>query len=247
VTFELSADMGEGAPDEESLWPLLDAANVACGGHTGDVASMTHAVARAREHNVILGAHPSYPDRENFGRRSMSMSPEALHATLVEQIRALYGLACGTDTPVCPAHPKGPLRRVKPHGALYNDAHHGAPLARTIIDAILAIDPTLAIVAPNDSQMAHAARAANIPVIREAFADRRYNPDGSLVSRKEPGSLLTVDESVAQVESLTKHGTVIARDGTPIPIPFDTICLHADLEGALHRVLALKSLRSFPP
>ncbi|HEX9985274.1 MAG TPA: 5-oxoprolinase subunit PxpA [Thermoanaerobaculia bacterium] len=229
MIFELSADMGEGAADEEPLWPLLDAANIACGGHAGDVTTITHAVARAREHGVILGAHPSYPDRESFGRRSMTMTADALHATLFEQIRALYAL--------------GPLRRVKPHGALYNDAHHDAVLARTIIEAIVSVDPTLSIVAPNDSQMAHAARTASVPVIREAFADRRYNPDGSLVSRNEPGSLLTVEESVDQTQLLATESTVIATNGTRISIAFDTICLHSDLPGALARATAISQLR----
>ncbi|HEX7154808.1 MAG TPA: LamB/YcsF family protein [Thermoanaerobaculia bacterium] len=226
MTFELSADLGEGAPDEDALWPLLDAANVACGGHTGDAESMKHAVVQAQQHNVILGAHPSYPDREHFGRRSMSIAPEALHATLVQQLRALHALS--------------PLQRVKPHGALYNDAHHDAALAAIIIDAMRAVDASLAIVAPADSQMAHAARTAGVPVIREAFADRRYNPDGSLVSRKEAGSLLTVEESVAQVQLLLAEGVVVARDGTRVHVPYDTICLHADLEGALQRAVAIR-------
>jgi UPF0271 protein len=225
--IDLSADLGEGAPDEPEIWPLITSANVACGGHYGDVDSMTHAVRRARELGTHVGAHPSYPDRASFGRKSMSMPPDALRATLIEQITALRDLA-------------GPLHHVKPHGALYNDAHKDRSLAEIVIESIRAVDETLPIVCSDTSQMAAAARATGTPVIREAFADRRYNPDGSLVSRSEPGSLLNVDEAAAQAALLANEGAVIARDGTRILIPFDTICIHADMEHAVERLRAIR-------
>ena len=125
--IDLSADLAEGAPDEEKIWPMITSANVACGGHVGDRQTMTDAVRRARRHNVRLGAHPSYPDRANFGRKSMSMRSDVLHATLIEQITALRDIA-------------GKLHHVKPHGALYNDAHKDVALAEVVIDAIRAID-----------------------------------------------------------------------------------------------------------
>jgi len=225
--IDLSADLGEGAPDEPEIWPLITSANVACGGHYGDAASMTHAVQRANELGVRIGAHPSYPDRANFGRKSMSMPTDSLRATLIEQITALLNIV-------------GKLHHVKPHGALYNDAHKDRVLAGIVIDAIRAIDDTLPIVCSDRSQMATAAREAGTPVIREAFADRRYNADGSLVARSEPNSLLGVDEAAAQAAMLANENAVIARDGSRITVPFDTICVHADMEHAVERLRAIR-------
>jgi UPF0271 protein len=226
VTTDISADMGEGSPGEEEIWPLIDSANVACGGHTGDVDSMTYAARRARELGVRLGAHPSYPDRENFGRKSMSMTPAALRASLVAQINALRAIA--------------PIVFVKPHGALYNDAHKDPIRAGVIIEAMRDADPSLAIVCPDVSAMATAARANGVRVIREAFADRRYNPDGSLVSRAEPDALLGVDEAAEQAALLAGERAVIARDGSRIAVAHDTICIHADMERAVERLRAIR-------
>jgi len=227
--IDLSADLGEGAPDEPEIWPLITSANVACGGHYGDIDSMTHAAQRARELGAKIGAHPSYPDRANFGRKSMVIDPLFLRVSLIEQINLLRDIA-------------GQLHHVKPHGALYNDAHKDRALAEIVIDSIRAVDPATPIVCSDKSQMAAAARAAGTPVIREAFADRRYNPDGSLVARSEPGSLLTVDEAASQAAMLANEGAVIARDGSRIPIPFDTICVHADMEHAVERLRAIRKV-----
>jgi UPF0271 protein len=224
--IDISADLGEGSPGEDEIWPLIDSANVACGGHTGDEQSMRDAVRRAGEHGVKLGAHPSYPDRENFGRRSLTIAPDALRESLIAQISALRAF--------------GDVRHVKPHGVLYNDAHKDRALADVIVDALRAVDPAIALVAPDHSQMAAAARAAGTPVIREAFADRRYEPDGALVSRKEPGSTLTIEEAAAQAALLTSESVVLARDGSRVRIEFDTICIHADMEGAVERLRAIR-------
>src|SRR4051794_20267894 len=158
--IDISADLGEGSPDEDSIWPLIDTAHVACGGHTGDGASMDHAALMARRYGVKLGAHPSYPDMRDFGRVSLTMEPRALRATLIEQIISLQEIAerHGVD-----------VVHVKPHGALYNDAHRDRALAETIVEALQDIDAGIALVCPDASQMAAAARAAGTPVIREAF------------------------------------------------------------------------------
>jgi len=229
--IDLSADVAEGAPGEDEIWPMISSANVACGGHIGDAQTMADAVRRAKRYKVTIGAHPSYPDRANFGRTSMAMAPPALRATLIEQIAALRDIA---------DRERVPMRHVKPHGALYNDAHKDVVLAGVIIDAIRQVDPDLSIVCSATSQMATAARAARTPVIREAFADRRYNPDGSLVSRTIAGSLLTVEEAAEQAALLAKERAVIARDGTRVPIAFDTICVHADMEHAVERLRAIR-------
>jgi UPF0271 protein len=229
--IDLSADLAEGAPDEEEIWPMITSANVACGGHVGDLQTMTEAVRRARRNNVRVGAHPSYPDRANFGRKSMTMSPPALRASIVEQVSALRDVA---------DRERVPLHFVKPHGALYNDAHSNVVLAGIIVDAIRAVDPSLAIVCANKSEMATAARTNGTKVIREAFADRRYNADGSLVSRSTAGSLLGVDEAADQAELLARERAVIAIDGSRVSVAFDTICIHADMENAVARLRAIR-------
>jgi len=229
--IDISADLGEGSPGEDEIWPLISSANVACGGHTGDGASMDHAALMARRHGVKLGAHPSYPDMLDFGRKSLRMEPRALRATLVDQIAGLQEITerHGVD-----------IVHVKPHGALYNDAHRDRALADTIVEALHEIDGGIALVCPDGSQMAAAARAAGTPVIREAFADRRYNADGSLVSRQEANALLGVDEAVAQAALLESDGVVIAAGGSRVRIPFDTICIHADMESAVARLRAIR-------
>ena len=229
--IDLSADLAEGAPDEDEIWPMITSANVACGGHVGDRQTMTEALRRARRHNVRVGAHPSYPDRANFGRKSMTMSPPALRASIVEQIAALRDVA---------DRERVPLHFVKPHGALYNDAHRNVVLAGVIVDAIRAVDPSLAIVCANKSEMATAARTSGTKVIREAFADRRYKADGSLVSRSTAGSLLGVDEAADQAELLARERVVIAIDGSRVSVAFDTLCIHADMENAVARLRAIR-------
>jgi 5-oxoprolinase (ATP-hydrolysing) subunit A len=224
----LSADLGEGAPREDELWPLLDAANVACGGHAGDDDSMRAAAALAARHGVRFGAHPSYPDREQFGRRTIDIAPDALRASLVAQLRALAR--------------HGRVEHVKPHGALYNDAHRDPALAGVIVAAMREFDPSIALVAPAHSAMARAARAAGLPVIREAFADRRYEPDGSLTPRATAGSMLSVAEAAEQAARLAREGVVLARDGSRVALAFDTICVHADMDGAVERAKAIRAL-----
>lgn len=225
--IDLSADLGEGSPGEDEIWPLITSANVACGGHVGDAESMRAASEKALRYGVRFGAHPSYPDRANFGRKTLDIGEDALRDALVAQISSLRVFA--------------PVRHVKPHGALYNDAHKRRDLADVIVQAVRLVDPAIALVAPDQSQMAAAARDRGTPVIREAFADRRYEPDGSLTPRSVAGSTLTVDEAAAQGAMLATEGVVIARDGSRIEIAFDTICVHADMDGAVERLRSIRA------
>lgn len=133
------------------------------------------------------------------------------------------------------------LLHVKPHGALYNDAHRDRALAEVIIDAMRRVDPTLAIVCGERSELSAAARENGTHVIREAFADRRYEPDGSLTPRGTPGALLTIEEAAGQAALLASEGVVIARDGSRVPIAFDTLCIHADMEAAVERLRSIRA------
>lgn len=229
--IELSADLGEGSPREDEIWPLVGAANVACGGHTGDDASMRAAVDASARFGVVLGAHPSYPDRPGFGRVSLAIDPVTLEQALASQITALREIAKAGGLVVT---------RVKPHGALYNDAHRDRALAGVIVSAMKRAGGGLALVASDRSQMAAAAREAGVAVVREAFADRRYRGDGSLSPRSERGSLLTIEEAAAQAGLLATEGCVVAGDGTRVPLAFDTLCIHADMEQAVERLMAIR-------
>ncbi|HUP46745.1 MAG TPA: LamB/YcsF family protein [Thermoanaerobaculia bacterium] len=225
--IELSADLGEAATDEEraverEIWALIDAANVACGGHAGDEESMREAALAASRLGVVLGAHPSYPDRENFGRKSMVIDGASLSESLGQQIERLRTIA---------ERERVKLERVKPHGALYSDAHRDRTLAELIVGAMRRVDPALAIVASDTSEMAAAARDAGTPVIREAFADRGYRADGSLVPRSEPGALLSIEEAANQAGRLVRGEMAIA---------FDTLCIHADMERSVDRLKAIR-------
>jgi 5-oxoprolinase (ATP-hydrolysing) subunit A len=235
--IELSCDLGEASDEkwravERDLWTLIDAANVACGGHAGDEQSMAEAVRFASDRGIVLGAHPSYPDRENFGRQSMKIDARELRRALIHQLSTIAAIAAAKDVA---------LQRIKAHGALYNDADRDHALAEVLIDAAKSVDESLSIVASDTSQMALVARENGLHVIREAFADRRYMPDGSLVSRKDADALLSIDEAAAQAYMLASEGKVIARGGTPLPLEFDTLCIHADTPGAVERARAIRA------
>ncbi|HVT45928.1 MAG TPA: 5-oxoprolinase subunit PxpA [Thermoanaerobaculia bacterium] len=235
---DLSCDLGEAVDAdhdliEEQLWPLITSANVACGGHTGDPGSMERAVERAQNHSVLLGAHPSFPDRENFGRRSMSISPALLHDSLLEQLLTLAAIAAGFGV-----H----LTHVKPHGALYNDAYHDAELAGTIVAAVRSFDPAAAIVASPRSLLHEAAQNEGMAVVAEAFADRRYRADGSLVPRSEANALLlAVREAADQALSLASSRLVAADTGVPLEVRFHTLCIHGDMPDAVARLTAIRA------
>ena len=215
MRVDLSADVGEGA-DDLPLFPLLTSVSVACGAHAGDEPTMRACVAEARRLGVAVGAHPGYPDREHFGRAEMTMLSSDLIATIDEQVRAL-GRVCG-EAGV-------PLRHVKPHGALYNQAAFDGSLAETIAEAVRRVDTDLVLVGLAD---------AGIRVAAEAFADRRYRADGTLASRGSRVALIDDPAAAAaQAVSIARGEPIRTVDGTSLAITAGTICLHSDTPGAL--------------
>jgi UPF0271 protein len=223
--LDLNADVGEGdAESDKALLPLVTSANVACGLHAGNAETMRATVSLAVRHGVAVGAHPGYDDREGFGRRPMRLSAAEIKDLLLYQLGALDAIALAE---------RAVLRHVKPHGALYNQAAADAALAVAIVAAVRVFDPTLRLVGPARSAMERAAQSIGHPFTPEAFADRRYRPDGSLVSRSEPGAVLTDPEEVArQVQTLVTLGEVVSSDGSRLPIAFETLCLHGDTPGS---------------
>jgi UPF0271 protein len=215
LCIDLNCDLGEGAGHDAALMPLITSANIACGAHAGDLATMRATVALAQRHGVAIGAHPGFADRENFGRREIALVPAAVRDLVRAQIELLRTLA--------------PVRHVKPHGALYNMAARSASLAETIASAVHEIDPALMIFAPANSELSRAAQACGLRVANEVFADRTYRRDGSLTPRSEPGALIRDEHAaVAQVLRMIREGVVRATDGTDIPIVADTVCVHGD-------------------
>lgn len=223
--LDLNADVGEGDPRaDEALLRLVTSANVACGLHAGDADTMRATVALAVSHGVAVGAHPGYDDRANFGRRPMHLSVAELNELLGKQLRALDAIA---------RRGGAILTHVKPHGALYNQAETDAALAAAVVAAVRGFDPDLRLVGRAGSAMAGAALAVGHPFTPEAFADRRYRGDGSLLPRSEPGAVLTdPEEVVRQVRSLVTRGEVVASDGSRVPVAFETLCLHGDTPGS---------------
>jgi UPF0271 protein len=217
--IDLNADVGEG-PGEEPLYALITSANIACTGHAGDDDTMRDAVRSALRHGVAIGAHPSYPDRQRFGRVSMSLAPAAVTQTVAAQVAALVRIA---------AEVGGLVTHVKPHGALYGDAAVRADVARAVAEGVASISPTLLLVGLARSEALHVWGGMGFPVVAEGFADRTYMPDGSLVPRTMAGAVLTdPDLAAAQAIRLAKGNLC------------DTICVHGDTEGAVTLARAVR-------
>jgi UPF0271 protein len=223
--IDVNADVGEGDRETDAaLLPLVTSANVACGLHAGDAHSMRATIALAQRFGVAVGAHPGYDDREGFGRRPQQLTAGEIRDLLLYQLGALDAIAQDEGTP---------LHHVKPHGALYNQAETDDLLAAAIVAAVAAFDPSLRLVGRAGSAMARAAALRGHPFTPEAFADRRYRADGSLLPRSEPGAVVTSPEDVArQVRALVTDGEVVGNDGSHLPIAFETLCLHGDTPGS---------------
>jgi UPF0271 protein len=222
LSIDLNADVGEGM-DDAALLPFVTSANVACGMHAGDPSVMDGTVSFALSHGVRVGAHPGYPDREHFGRAPVEISAEAVENLVLYQIAALDGFVRSRG---------GTLTHVKPHGALYHAGADFPDVARAIAEGMRRFRTGLVLVGPAGSMLIEAGREAGLAVAEEAFADRRYRPDGSLVSRSEAGAVITdPGEAAEQAVMLARDHAVVARDGTRLALRADTLCLHGDPPG----------------
>ena len=223
MSVDLNADVGEGMDDAE-LMPYVTSANVACGMHAGDPVTMDQTVELALSRGVRVGAHPGYPDRENFGRVAIEMAADEIENLVVYQVSALEGFVRSRGSR---------LTHVKPHGALYHSGAEFPDVARAIAEGVRRVGTELVLVGASGSMLIGAGREAGLPVAEEAFADRRYRSDGTLVPRGRPNALITdPDEAAEQAVQLARDGVVVADDSTRISVRADTICLHGDTPGA---------------
>ena len=238
TTIDLNCDMGEsfgaytiGADD--AVMPSITSANVACGYHGGDPGVMRRTVRLARDAGVRVGAHPGFPDLMGFGRREMRMAPQDLEDMVVYQIGALGAIARSEGVA---------LSHVKAHGALYNMAVTDNALAGALARAVMAFDPALIFFALPGSELARAASALGLQVALEGFADRAYEPDGTLTSRSRAGAVIhDVDAVVARALRMVTEGTVTASEGSTLEMRVDTICTHGDTPGAQALTRALRT------
>ena len=233
LAIDINADLGERAGHDAQLLQLVTSANIACGLHAGDAQTMRETMLAARERGVAVGAHPSFDDRENFGRREMQIAHDELVALVAYQLGAFAAVAKSLG--MRPQH-------VKPHGALYNMAARDEQIAHAIVAAVRQVDPTLVIFAPPTSELARAAEAKEVGVVQEVFADRNYMPDGSLVPRDHPQALLHDPEQAAdRVFRMLRDDKVETIDGTDIYVHVDTVCVHGDTPHAVEFALALRT------
>lgn len=225
MVVDLNADLGEGCGDDEAIIACISSANIACGWHAGDSGTQLQAIRAAIRHGVAIGAHPSFPDREHFGRQTMARDPELVYIDLLMQIGGLQTMVAALG---------GQLKHVKPHGALYNQAATDAILADAIARAVKTCDPTLKLIGLAGSELIKSGQRAGLATLEEGFADRAYLSDGSLAPRSTPGAVIT-DASLAlqQTMQMLGSGQVTTLDGHCIPIKVDSICLHGDGKQAL--------------
>ena len=228
--IDINCDLGEGFGAytigmDDHVLELVSSANVACGFHAGDPRVMERTVRRAAERGVGIGAHVGFPDRVGFGRREIRATPDEVRTDVLYQIGALYAFCRSLGVE---------LQHVKPHGALYNMAVRDRELAEAIVAGIAAFDRDLIVLAPPGSELARAAQQAGLRLAYEGFADRGYNPDGTLVSRREPGAVLHDPEEVAaRAERMVREGCVQAVDGREVPLRIHSLCIHGDHPAAV--------------
>ena len=233
LNIDLNCDMGEGIGNEASLLPFISSANIACGYHAGDAAEMKRVVDGCIKNKVAIGAHPSYPDKENFGRTNMHLSANEIYAMVKKQLEILHTIVVAAGAK---------LHHVKPHGALYNMAAKDAAIAQAIVMAVKDFDTELIYYGLSGSVMIAEAKKIGLKTAREVFADRTYQPDGSLTPRTEPNALIT-NETIAiqQVLQIVNNKTVTATNGFVIDMHADTVCIHGDGINAVPFAAALNN------
>jgi UPF0271 protein len=238
LAIDLNADLGEGfgrsrLEEDEKLLDLVSSANIACGFHAGDATTMRDTVMVAKTRGVTIGAHPSYPDIPGFGRRELGLSPKQIGFHVSYQLRALRDV-CGAED--------ARLSYVKPHGALYNRAARDSEVANVIVKAIRDMEPSLTLLGLAGSEMARAAERGGIAFASEAFVDRSYKPDGTLVPRDEPGAIIhDVTSAVQRAVMLVKGKTITADDHSEIRISAQSLCVHGDNPDAAAMLSALRA------
>lgn len=222
--MDINCDLGEGLLNDASLMPFLHSCNIACGGHAGDEKSIRETILLAVKHRVKIGAHPSYPDRPNFGRKVIDIPLEQLKISILNQL-ALF------DT--CAKACQTPIHHIKAHGALYNESAKNPALASLFLSLVQAHYPGITLYVPPHSIIASMAQKAGIPIMLEVFGDRNYESDYSLVARTHPQALITnVKEAKPHIE-LLMQGSLQTIDGKILPLKGDTLCIHGDNPGAL--------------
>jgi UPF0271 protein len=230
---DINADLGEGAGHDDELFDLISSANIATGFHAGDSDTMHAAVCAAKEHGVAVGAHPSFFDRENFGRKELNVADQEVLDAVAYQLGIFQAIASALD--VRPNH-------VKPHGALYNMAVREAKLGDAIARAIESVDSKLILFAPDKSELARAGEAHGLQIAREIFADRNYLNDGWLVPRTRPDALLhDPKEAAARVLRMLREGKVRSVEGRDVDVRGETICVHGDTPGAVEFARELRT------
>lgn len=237
LQVDLNCDIGEGfgvyrtSPDSE-LMKYITSANIACGFHAGDAATIRRTVKLALEHGVAIGAHPGLPDLAGFGRRVMGITPEEAYEMTVYQLGAVQAFAKSEG---------GAVAHVKPHGALYNMAVGNRQLADAIAEAVYKVDPSLLLFGLAGSELIHAGKAIGLHTINEVFADRTYESDGSLTPRGVAGAVITdASRAAEQAVNMIKNGEVITRQQSGLILKADTVCVHGDTPGALEHVKQLR-------
>lgn len=223
--IDLNCDLGEGAGQDAQIMPYISSANIACGYHAGDEETMKQTIELCKKHKVLIGAHPSFPDRENFGRTDMQLPHSEIYDLIIQQVNLLKSLAENAGVR---------LNHVKPHGALYNMAARDKKLASIISLAVKDCGPELILFGLSGSHLVREGKKIGLKVLNEVFADRTYTDQGKLTSRQNPDALINSEQlAIAQVLQMVNKQTVSSVNGKEIPMIAETICIHGDGEQAV--------------